>query len=425
MNIRPKYFSTHVQRTVKVGLNVSNLALPMVTLSLINLLSIPLIISKSSLEIWNEIVVAQAIGSIGAIVIGFGWGVSGPVQVGTVKMKQAIEIFSLSVVSKIAISFFVAPICLAITLAIVGRGLHVILGCLGSLVLGFSSSWFFVGKKRYKELLWLDTCPRVILYLIGIMLCMIVNQINALLLMIFLGGLTGSVLPVTSILKSNLSMLNPIKIKRVFIFTTLSNQKYGFLTVLLSSVYVTLPIILVQVIAPIASPAFNLGLKIVKLSTMLFIPISQFLQGWIVNSSEIFTKLRIGNRITLLSTICITIFTFLFGQRIINFVSSGNLFLSSRALLTISAIVFLICMTQFIGLTGLFILKRGADVPKSTFLGAVIGSPLTALLAHRLGAQGALLGILVSEFVVFAWQFTVYLREMNNPILLSISEATE
>jgi hypothetical protein len=412
-------------RTVKVGVSVGNLALPMVSVSLINLLSIPLIISNSSLVIWNEIVVAQAIGSIGAIVIGFGWGVSGPVQVGTVEMKQAIEIFAMSVVSKIGISFFTAPICIAITLAIVGRELHAILGCLGSLVLGFSSSWFFVGKKRYKELFLLDTCPRVTLYLIGIMLCIKGNQINALLLMIFLAGLTGSLLPVSSILKSNFSMLNILKIKWMFIFTTLASQKHGFFTVLLSSVYVTLPIILVQMIAPIASPVFNLGLKIVKLSTMIFIPISQFLQGWIVNSSQIFARLKIGNRITFFATICITFFTFMFGQRITNFVSDSSLILSRNLLLTISATVFLICMTQFIGLTGLFILNHGVDVPKSTFLGAVIGSPLTAFLAFRLDAQGALLGVLVSELVVFAWQLSVYLREMKNPFLLSILEAKQ
>jgi hypothetical protein len=379
----------------------------------VNLLSIPLLISVSSISNWNQIVVSQAIGGIGAIIVGFGWGTSGPAQVAMISKEEGLQLFRISQYQKVLTFTVLVPICLSICHLLLGLNVSVFFSCVGAIALGLSNSWYFIGTREYRSLFYLDTCPRVGLAVLGLILCKVYNRDLYFLISVLLAAIIPSLLSSIYLKTESGKFEMKGKVTRKGLKVGISEQRYGFYTVLMSSLYVLLPIIIVEALKPQESPEFNLGFKFAKIAAMTFIPISQFLQGWVSSGFNLVKNLKKGYGITLIAATFISALVLTFGIRAGLVISNGLIHFDYYALTWIAVTVFFICSTQYIGLTALMTLQKAKLVAQSTFLGSVVGLPLIACLTIGFGSNGGFAGVGVSEFAVFLFQFHFFRKSVH------------
>ena len=135
-------------------------ALSMVLLAASSLLAIPALIQVSNLSAWGSVATGQSIGILAAVIINWGWVVTGP---GSIASSPASDhrrevLTSLRLRGTVAIP--VALTTCAISALIAPQTLYAVLGAASMMPIGLSLNWYFIGTMRPIALLLLETIPR-------------------------------------------------------------------------------------------------------------------------------------------------------------------------------------------------------------------------------------------------------------------------
>ncbi|MBC7763969.1 MAG: hypothetical protein H7201_19710, partial [Candidatus Saccharibacteria bacterium] len=112
--------STRFNRARKGLFAIIGYGASMVLLAISSLLAIPSMVAASGPHAWGGTAVGQSIGGVAAVVIAYGWGLSGPAAIARADELGRMREYAESAVAKIMLSLPVASIAFLIAW-LVGR----------------------------------------------------------------------------------------------------------------------------------------------------------------------------------------------------------------------------------------------------------------------------------------------------------------
>ena len=119
---------------------------------------------------WSSFVAGQAVGTVGATVVFWGWNVGGPVLVAqAASAGERAEVYAASLRTRYLLLLVVLPGVAAVSALVAQPGHRVDAGAMAvaTALLGMSPSWFGIGAGDPWLLFWYDTLPRVVAACLG------------------------------------------------------------------------------------------------------------------------------------------------------------------------------------------------------------------------------------------------------------------
>jgi len=383
----------------KAGLQISHLrqllgySLAVGSSAVVTLITIPIVVDRAGPTAWASIALGQAVGTGCAIVVGFGWGVTGPTQIAISPHGERVRIYSDSLLAR---SVLVLPILVAAVIfthvAVRTYKLEAGIAAAAFTLTGLLAGWYFAGAAKPYSLLAFETAPRVMGTAAG-----------AAALLMGAGLVAFPVLQLLGIMASIVASTGKICGWRVraiarpgrSIWPLLRAQSRGLWIAGGSAIYTTAPISIVAVVAPSGLPAYALADRVLRFSMTAFAPFIQVLQGWVPRSDLAVTRRRIRVALTL-GSLSISLASALFVAALPRFstlLSRGQIRAGFDLSLPFGITLGSMLMAQVTGLVCLIALGRAVRVAQLTALSVSVGIPsiiIGALFFRMHGAAWAL-----------------------------------
>lgn len=377
--------------------------------TLVGILAIPIVIRVAGTEAWAVQVLCQSVASLFAVLIGFGWGTTGPSMVAATPPSGRFQLFADSLVSRIYLFVLGAP-TMAVLMALLQPGYValVVLGTVAYLLPSVGAAWYFIGESKPKRLFFLDAAPQLLGTIAGIAALSWTRQIEALVFFQMFFTLIGVIVSASVVLSKGKGQFQfNMGLKESF--KRLSHQRHGVITAATGSLYVNLPLMAVSAWLPLQLDLYAMIDRIFRYSVTAFSPVLQFVQGWVPEGGEEGLRHRIKRAIqagALLGTLGSAA---IFGlSPVVSAMLSGHkLEISTSLSLPVALSFFSVALSQILGLACLVIIGRGAALAKSTVLGALAGAPLIVVTALTTNVTGVAWAVAASELVVTIYQFSV------------------
>ncbi len=119
---------------------------------------------------WSSFVAGQAVGTVGATVVFWGWNVGGPVLVAQASSAtERAEVYAASLRTRYLLLLVVVPAAAVVSALVAQPGHRVDAAAMAAAtsLLGMSPSWFGIGVGEPWLLFWYDTMPRVVAAVVG------------------------------------------------------------------------------------------------------------------------------------------------------------------------------------------------------------------------------------------------------------------
>lgn len=119
---------------------------------------------------WSSFVAGQAVGTVGATVVFWGWNVGGPVLVArATSSPQRAQVYAASLRTRFLLLLAVLPLAAVVSAAVATPGHRWDAAAIAAAtsLLGLSPSWYGIGVGRPWLLFWYDTLPRVVAAVVG------------------------------------------------------------------------------------------------------------------------------------------------------------------------------------------------------------------------------------------------------------------
>lgn len=134
--------------------------------------ALPIIARTAGLDGWAAVITGQAIGSVVASIVLYGWQVQGPVEVSRLEGSLITELYGVSVAVRVVLIGASLPLALFLV-AVLTVERHMFLGvsmAIAQAFVGFSSAWLAVGLGRPQFLFFSDVLPRLVVTSLAILL---------------------------------------------------------------------------------------------------------------------------------------------------------------------------------------------------------------------------------------------------------------
>jgi len=131
---------------------------------------------------WSSFVAGQAVGTVGATVVFWGWNVGGPVLVARATSAEArAEVYAASLRTRLLLLSGVVPVAAVVSAVVAAPGHRLDAAAIGGAtsLLGLSPAWFGIGVGRPWLLFWYDTLPRVVAAVVGALIVGVTGAIWA------------------------------------------------------------------------------------------------------------------------------------------------------------------------------------------------------------------------------------------------------
>jgi O-antigen/teichoic acid export membrane protein len=397
----------------KTGLYLVNIALGGLT----SLLVTVVVISVVGPDSWGRMAVAQAIGAIYAVLVGFGWGIIGPAQVAGLAEENRGQYLRDSLISRLILFVSTLPLYVGTVILLIGiqPGIvaYLVVGAV-SLSVAVGSGWFFIGESAPGRLVAWDAAPRTIGALIAIG-ALVTTRSLLIYGIIQLAAVAVSILLTTNDLTArypegwyNFSIREG--------FSRLGDSFTSIITAGTASLYVNAPLIIVSAILPTMTPIYAAAEKIQRFALMCMSPLTQVIQGYVPSAAD---RLGIKERIrrsTLLATGVALVAGILIAAImpwVARIMTSGHIAVPFSLSIPMGLSSTLILISTVTGLAALVALGRERAVATSTVVGALVGLPLTLVMGLEAGLEGVAWAVAVSEVVVLAVQVPVLMQAMR------------
>jgi len=377
----------------------------------VSLAAIPAMIAASGEAAWGSIALGQAIGLIGGVAVGYGWGWFGPARIAQYgPLERRVEYFE----SLLAKSVLVLPISIVASVAAYilapSDPSFAATAAACSTSMGLSAAWYLVGLSKPFTMIAIDTLPRVATTAVAIVLMYtgrsaIMGPIGTL-----VGSLIVLVASSTWILRETGRADGPIQLRPLR--TVLVHNGDGIASALASTVYNSAPIAIVSIAAPSIQPAFALVDKIKVLVVIAAAPAVTVLQGWVPRT--------IGHarlRRTKISLVGGAVFAAIIGvgtaivtPSLVNWFGNGEISVSNEVAILLSCCVSVIIFQTILERVALTTADNLGAAVKALALGSVVGLPLVWVGSRLAGMTGALSGVFAALLVVVATESFAYAR---------------
>ena len=265
----------------------------MVVSGVVSLATVPFVVVYAGKDAWASVAVGQSLGSIIGIFTLLGWVQNGPTEVARTTPEIRGAYFARSAyVRSLSLVVTVPAICAASVLLGTTYVWLCALAALAMLVTNLGASWFFVGEGNPRGLFLFETLPRAL----GIVVATAALAWGASPVVYGVLTLAGSVCAVAA------SWADVFRRNRVtgFEAPTLREvgaivwgQKHGIGTAVLSAVYQSVPLLIVQGLYAGATASFALADKIKQQAMTAYRPVSQVAQGWTPRGSASEVRRRV------------------------------------------------------------------------------------------------------------------------------------
>lgn len=377
------------------------------------LVSIPAMIFAGGDTGWGAIALGQAVGGVGAVIVGYGWGWFGPAAIAqaspTVRRTEYIE----SVIARmsLAVPAVVIVASTAYLLAPSAPGFAVA-GAVQAVSFGLTATWYFVGLARPFLLLVLDTLPRSAGALVGVIL---IYSHGCSALAVPLGALIGMVVGFAI---STIWILNEAKRRGALnngvrsVGRILLSNRHGVISAFAMATYNSAPLAIVSIVAPHIQPAFALADKIRGQISTASTPAITVLQAWVPRATES-NRTRRAN-VALLSgsvmAVMLGIGTFAFAPVLVSALSHDRISLPRPVMLAMATWVSLSFFQWILERAALATSGALQIAAAAITIGAVAGITLVYVGAAKGSLTAALAGAVVGAAVTVAVELFAYVR---------------
>jgi hypothetical protein len=142
-------------------------ALPLLG-GVVPILVVPAVTSALGVRGWAALATGQAIGTVGAAVILWGWSIGGPSELARSDIRDRGSIYAASVISRCIVAAVIVPLSGVVALW-VARDYEVsaAVTAIGTSLWGLSTGWYFVGIGSPGRIAMADALPRNLAFLAG------------------------------------------------------------------------------------------------------------------------------------------------------------------------------------------------------------------------------------------------------------------
>lgn len=395
----------------------------MVLLAVASLAVIPAMVAASGATAWGLIAVGQSIGGIGAVLVAYGWGLSGPAAIARAGEDVRLAAYLESVLAKLILFLPVAAAAVGVAVLVAGPlAVYAAVGAVSAASIGLTANWYFVGTSSPYRFLLLETVPRVAGTAAGI--GFMVTGSDALVGVVWqLLGMLGA-FAVCSVW-----ILRPWRWSRLRAAprrpmpAVLGSQRNGIVSSVLSSVYSAAPLVIVTLIAPAAQPVYAVVEKVQRQVIVALQPLVTFLQGWIPRAAppDLGRHIRSGLLGACAFAVVLGLGMAVVAPDLVLWLGSGQIVPSFPTLLLMAVITSVSLFESVTSKAALPALGRLDMLARSTLIGTLVGLPLVAVGALFLGAPGALLGILAGLLLRVALELASVRSASRRPAVADLT----
>ncbi|MEN9751904.1 MAG: hypothetical protein RLZZ600_951 [Actinomycetota bacterium] len=391
----------------KTGFYILNMLLGGLT----SLLIIPVVILVVGTDSWGRMAVAQAIGAVYAVFVGFGWGIVGPAQVAGMPAEARGQFVRDSVVSRLILFVIAIPAYVLTVLLIVGIPDDVA----AYLVAGFTmmtvalgSGWFFIGESAPVRLIMLEAVPRTVGIVIALGALAFTKSLVVFAVIQLVTVVASIWLTTRNITTRYAEGVFDRSIREGL--RRLRGSYAAMVTAGTATLYVNAPLIIVSTVIPSITPIYAAAEKIQRFALTGIAPLTQIIQGYIPSApsaAEVRQRIR---RSIMLTLVVATIFGAVIAGALpwlASILTAGKIAVPFGLSIPMGLSSLLIIVSGVTGLAALVALGKERALAVSTVLGAVIGLPLTVVLALTVGMEGAAWAVTFSEVIVLGYQLVV------------------
>lgn len=384
----------------------------------ISLVTIPVVIAVAGADPWASMATGQSIGNSIGVLVAFGWGLTGPATIAMASAARRPGLFLDSLFSRGALLLPLVVVQALVTIAIVPHAkLVAFVAGLAMMLAGVSANWYFTGESRPGRFLLLDTVPRVLGTVVGLLLVVLTDE----LLFFALAQLTGSLLAlgVSSYVifrGQNLDFREAARWRNIV--ARLSEQRHGVVATGLQAGLTPAILAVVAVAAPSSLPLFVLADRLSKFVGMGTSPLIQVFQGWVpaARGAELLRRITLSARVTValgaLAAVSYAALLPLFSQLL----THGQVAVDTSSAIAFGLVASSWVISPYLTNVALMAVGRVRVIAFS----AAVGVPLTLVLliaAEALGLEPlAPWAIVVGNTVGMAWMGLALRQAMNRPI---------
>lgn len=383
---------------------VVGFGLSMAVLAAVSLLLIPAIIRTGGQEAWGTVALGQSVGMVAAVVIYFGWGISGPMTVARASKAQRWREFSDSVTARLAVASVALPVTAAVA-AVIRSGEPVLaaLAACTSGVVGLTSAWYFIGTRAPFTMFFAETVPRAVGSVAGIILMErgagVVTGLSGQLV----GMVVGMAIPIAVIRRQNTTS-SPAVPKRP-LRVVLASQGHGVSSSAVGALYSALPVVIVSFVAPSSLVIFAILDKIQKQLYTALQPVVSVLQGWVAVERGDALRRRITTANLSMASFAgaVGLTVTLAGAWLVEWLGAGMISVGTLALLLTGLWLALNLEESVASKVSLVPLGKTGQMARITAAGSLLGLILVGVLAAAFGTLGALVGVCLGLTLRIAW----------------------
>ncbi|ROP65051.1 polysaccharide biosynthesis C-terminal domain-containing protein [Curtobacterium sp. ZW137] len=379
------------------------IAIP-VTSGLVSLALFPTVSSLFGSLGWSSVAVGLSSGMAISVVLELGWGVTGPMRVARASARARRRIFAISIVSKAVVGLPLVLIAGILAFSVAkGYPLASAVMAAASTLGGLSSVWYFAGAGKPWIAVLTDPAGKFLYSVVAVAVGYGTHSLLAIALVMLAGSLFS---PLLAIVGSGVRKRDFAKLSAGRILFVVRAQLVALGGRAATAGYISLPTVLVGVASPGSLAIFASAERLQRMTLQVLNAVPTSMQPWVgsVPLPERVRRMKIAIWASLSYGLVAGVSFALLAPIAADILFSGETPLPMHLTWLCAAVIAVTCTSRATGGIALVALGEVRSLTRSALLGAVVGLPAILILAHYLGASGAVVGEVVAEVVVLAVQ---------------------
>ncbi|WP_133162866.1 hypothetical protein [Arthrobacter glacialis] len=376
---------------------------------ILTLLAIPLTISVGGIDDWAAIAYGQSIGSVGAVFVGYGWGISGPASVASSQLPEHRRLYLDSVKTRLVLLVPFGALIVSVCLIVPTKSVFLcVLGGILAVVMELRPNWYFVGISAPYAMLLNETLPRVLFTTIG--LWVMISQQNVFVSVLFqiLGLIVALALSSHWILRnSGRSDDGRLFVPTSKIRNLLVEHRHGMSASALSTLFSNAPLIIIGLVSLSSVPIFAVVDRLNKQINTAVSPALDVLRGWIPHGDNTARRARARHALFWTAIFAITsgIFLLFLGPYAIYYLSHRVVMLDATTTAAFSVMFCLSLITLVQGQIVLASLGLMRHLSRNTMIMSLFSLPCIMLFGWLWGTAGALFAISIGQLLLLSLNY--------------------
>jgi len=398
-------------------------ALSMAVLAAASLAVIPALIDAGGAAAWGHLAAGQSVGAIAAVVVAFGWGLSGPARIARSDEPQRRREYTESLVTKLMI-FAPAALVAAGSSYLLGgdHGALAAAGAVSACSIGLTANWVFVGLGKPYQMLLAETLPRAAGTVVGIVL--MARGGGAMVgVLAQLAGMVAAFAVATLWVLRPWSHQHQVRLPRRPVTHVLREQRNGITSSVVSAVYASAPVVMVGLVASTVLPVYALLDKVQRQINAAAAAYVTVLQGWVPRASggeALRRRVRLALLVSGAGCLLLAGVLAAVARPLLSWLSRGQLAPSMLSMVLMAVIVAVTLFESVASRACLTALDRLDVVARATSIGSAVGVVLLLVGVLAWGVVGALSGVLAGLVLRLAVELVALRRGSRPPTTRSV-----